>query len=402
MAFQEFTGKEYLKIDIASNFGLDKLTWDERIEWFDKNEDNLRNMIKQAKEAPLFFAGILAWEAAKRGEPSGYPISLDATSSGIQILSCLMLCRATAELCNVIDVGKRMDAYTTLYQRLCDLVGDSQKIDREDVKQAIMTAFYNSEAVPREIFGEGTPMLANFFKTMNEGAPGAWKLNEFFKQLWNPKAIINSWVLPDNFHVHVKVMGVQTRKARFNNYVVDVIRKINAAQDNGRSLGANTIHSIDGYIVREMERRCNYDPIVVANIRKWLNQAQLNVNEATPEAEMLKILDNHYKRSGIFSARVFEFIREDNIHLVDKKALTDLLDSLPAKPFEVLPVHDCFRCLPNYGNDLRRQYNRQLFEIANSRLIDDLLTQIRGKEIFAPRMDESMIYEILDTNYALS
>ena len=82
MAFQEFSGKEYLKIDIANNMGLDKEDWDVRLAWFDENESRLDTLVKQAEEPALFFAGITAWQKVCKGEPTGYPISLDATSSG--------------------------------------------------------------------------------------------------------------------------------------------------------------------------------------------------------------------------------------------------------------------------------------------------------------------------------
>lgn len=79
---QLFCGLDYLKIDIASNFGLDKKLWSERLDWFEEHKDKLHDMTKLADEPALFFAGVNAWEAVQRGEAIGYPISLDATSSG--------------------------------------------------------------------------------------------------------------------------------------------------------------------------------------------------------------------------------------------------------------------------------------------------------------------------------
>ena len=134
-----FTGKEYLKIDIANNFGLDKELWEDRIAWFDANESNLMNLYKQAEEPALMFAGILAWEKVKAGLPIGYMIGLDATCSGLQILAALTGDRRAAELCNVVNTGKREDAYTGIYMDMCGRIGEEGRIKRSDTKQAIMT-----------------------------------------------------------------------------------------------------------------------------------------------------------------------------------------------------------------------------------------------------------------------
>ena len=139
MAFQQFTGAQYIKIDIANNFGHDKLKWDERIEWFDQNESQLDTLVGKADSPALFYAGIQAWKAYKAKEPSGYPISLDATSSGLQILACLLGDRKAASLCNVVDTGKREDAYTLVYEWMLQRLGGQVHLDRDPVKRAIMT-----------------------------------------------------------------------------------------------------------------------------------------------------------------------------------------------------------------------------------------------------------------------
>ena len=135
--FQTFTGKQYLKIDIANNFGHDKLDWDDRIEWFNSHEHMLEDLVKEAEDPALFFASIQAWNQTKEGLATTYPISLDATASGIQILALLAGCEKSAKLCNVLDIGHRADAYTILYQLLLQRVGDTAKITRDDVKRAI-------------------------------------------------------------------------------------------------------------------------------------------------------------------------------------------------------------------------------------------------------------------------
>ena len=146
MTFQTFTGAQYLKIDIANNFGkdgqgraLDKLTWNERIEWFDTHEHELDSLVAKAEKPALFFAGVQAWKAYKAKEPSGYPISLDGCSWGLQILSCLLGDRKAASLCNVVDTGKREDAYTLVYEWMLQRLGGQIHLDREPVKKAIMT-----------------------------------------------------------------------------------------------------------------------------------------------------------------------------------------------------------------------------------------------------------------------
>lgn len=400
MTFQSFSGKDYLKIDIANSFGLDKENWDVRIAWFDTNEPNLENLIKQAEEPALFYAGMQAYRDAQQGKAITYPISLDATSSGIQILSALTGCRKGAELCNIVDVGHRSDCYTKLYNEMVAETGGTAKIDRKDTKRAIMTAFYASTAVPKEVFGEGK-LLDTFFEIMNKFAPGAWELNEMMIQLWNPNALSNDWVLPDNFHVHVKIMSNVEETVHFLDKPYQVNYTVNMPLEKGRSLGANMTHSVDGMIVRELVLRTGYDAERMHYVRDII-EGRACAQLLEGDDELVKTLWQHYLDCGFLSARILSYLTAGNMHLVDGNVILDLLDSLPKKPFKVISVHDCFRCLPNYGNDLRRQYNRIMAEIARSDLLSFLLSQIIGRVVKVGKHDDKLWYDILDANYALS
>lgn len=404
--FQTFTPREYLKIDIANNFGLDKDDWDQRIAWFDQHESQLRELVASADEPALFFAGVLAWENVLAGKPIGYMVSLDATSSGLQLLAALTGDRKAATLCNVIDAGHRADAYTGIYAEMVGEMGETAKITRDQCKEGIMTSLYGSTAMPKKIFGEGA-LLDMFYKTMRENAPAAWELNEAFLAVWDPTVDMHSWVLPDNFHVHVKVMDQEKETVHFLNQPFDVFYNVNRPAESGRSLGANCIHSIDGMIVRELTRRCSYKPEIVNMLRVILDTSDGTSplgDTMTQDDEMVCTLWDHYNDTGYLSARIIDHLNADNIGYVDGSVIRELLDSLPEKPFKVVSIHDCFRCLPTYGNDLRRQYNIQLQMIAQSNLLSVLLGQIIGKpgRVHIGKLDPDLHLEIIDTNYALS
>lgn len=411
MSFQTFTPIEYLKIDVANNFGHDKLTWDERLDWFKANESNLAGLQDQAAEPALYFAGVNAYYKAKEGRSINYPISLDATASGAQILAALIGCRKSALLCNVLDNGTRMDLYTAIYEimqgTLAAEEGDDSpifegvSITRKDVKSAVMTSLYGSKAQPKKVFGEGD-LLHLFYEVMQTAAPGIWQLNEALLALWQPTFSSYDWVLPDNFHVHVKVMDKEYTKSSFLD--VDFVTEawVNRPMDTGLSIGANTVHSIDGMIVREISRRCSYAPDQILNLLEILTSNQpRGCSLHRGKDKLVATLWKHYLASGFLSARILENLDQDNMGLVDEVKIAELIKTLPEKPFPVLAIHDCFRVLANYGNDLRRQYNRLLSEIAGSNLLTFLASQIVRDTVTATKHGD-IADEILESNYALS
>ena len=418
MTFQTFTGREYLQIDMANSYGLDKKSWDFRIKWFQEtmaeiihDDVKIHTLMQKADQPALLFAGVESYRNMLAGRPDGYPISLDATSSGIQLLSVMASDRKSAALCNVVDSGQRENAYMVLYERMMERLAnqglidpnDTSRLSPEECKQAIMTAFYSSKAQPRRIFGEG-PVLDTFYETLSEEAPGAWEITEAMLDIWDENAYENSWVMPDNFHVRVKVMDTVQDSVRFDGVPHDVSYSVNRPIKNGRSLGANLVHSVDGLIAREITRRSTVDRTTISAIAYESferNHAGLNRQK---DDDLLQYL-YHYRASGFMTTRIFEVLDEHNggiMTLEEQAVLKDIIDSMPPKPFNVLIVHDCFRVLPNHANAIRKMYNRLLMELAKSEMLSFLMTQIVGRLITITKPDPELWTEIMDANYALS
>ena len=409
---QTFTPKQYLKIDIANQFGLDKEDWDTRITWFDEHREvieldpkhpALRELIREAENPAMFFAGSQAWKAAQAGQEIGYAISLDATASGAQILSILIGDEKSARLCNVVDTGHREDLYTNVFKlmsnRIADLLADP--LDRSPVKTAVMTGLYGSQAEPRKAFPNPSRLQA-FYQTMEEDLTGIWQLNNWLLDRWDPTAFSYDWVLPDNFHVHTKVENDVQGVFGFAGEGYQFKYTVNMPSLEGKSIAANVVHSIDGLLVREVMRRCSYDTTQIDKVRFLLRKPFLHaLPKDRPQDELLKTLWSHYQDMGFFSARILDLIDENNLHLIDREPLLKLLDTLPKAPFPVLSVHDCFRVHPNHANDLRRTVNQVMHEIAASEMLSFITSQLVGYLQPITKMAD-IADRVLEANYILS
>lgn len=259
---QKFTGLEYILIDIANNYGLDKELWDDRITWakgfLTQPIDEQNEAIEMLADEPyLTRKAVNAYHDAVNGVPTGHIVLLDATASGQQIMACLIGCPTTAANVNLVNTGKRED----VYQKVTDIM--DMGFMRKEVKYPIMTHYYNSKAKPKEIFGADTPELAKFYEVLAQELPGAEEVMEDINSCWQGDALQHVWTLPDGHTAWVPVMVESNGKNLPEKIEVDEMDgatftykyEVNMPSAKGISLPANVVHSIDGYIVREMIRR---------------------------------------------------------------------------------------------------------------------------------------------------
>jgi len=278
---KKFTGIEYIKIDIANQYGyeFDKKTWKERIHWTNTNIKVLEDLELIAKEPILYAKAVRALRDAEKGKATGFIMGLDATASGLQIMACLIGCHTTAANVNLADTGKREDIYSKVADRVNKVTGLSYS--KADVKKPVMTTFYGSKKQPEELFGKGTDELKQFHNIITEQLPGAMECMKDMQDCWNPFALTHQWTLPDGHVARVPVMQAIDKKVEIDelNHATYTFRAYeNKPAAKGLSLAANIIHSIDGYIVREMVRRADLMGFALPTIHDsfWASPNHMN------------------------------------------------------------------------------------------------------------------------------
>lgn len=310
---QKFTAYEYIKIDLANQFGMDKTNWDVRIDWATKFIEQpitvIDEKIRAAKEPILALKAYNAIKDAKAGIPTGFLMSLDGTASGLQIMACMSGCIVTASNCNLVDTGNRENAYDRVAKLMTAKTVFTYTADQ--VKKAVMTTFYGSTAQPKAIFGEDTHELSMYYETLYELFPGAMDVMYAIQSCQDPSALNYTCTFPDGHTSSVNVMAPIDKKieideldhATFTHRVY-----VNQSVDFDLSLPANIVQGTDGYIVRDMYR---------------LAEEQL--------FELLTIHDSFWA-SPNFMQNVRENYRDVLCSIADGNLLQDVLREITGNP----------------------------------------------------------------------
>ena len=408
-----FNGMQWIAIDLANHYGLDKETFETRLEWAKTHLDELETLSDKAEVPELYLKGVMALRKAQQGIPTGHLVGLDAVCSGVQIMSALTGCHKGARATGLVDPEVRADAYSTCTKEMQRILGTTLSITRQQAKDAMMKAFYASKKEPKVIFGEDTPELDAFYKAISTIAPGAWGLLQDLVASWNPTTLSHEWKLPDGFDVKVKVMKkveklIEVDELDHSRFTYTYY--VNEAEKFGLSNAANVVHSVDAYVLRTVHRRCNYKTEMVERASKLINK-ELN-DRANGDHKLwfmvkdkLEYYCDQYDRSGIADVVVLEYLNPKDMGYLSTEHLESLQKIVAAmliyEPFEVVAIHDEYKCHPNNMNALRGVYREVLAELADSDLIQDLLNQLYKANGKYKKQSNTLGNVIRQSNYAL-
>lgn len=160
-------GFEYMKLYLATTFGLSSQSFAKRLDWFDANFEEFYDLyykspylfytkvVSLAKEKFQFlsvFLAILSYVDSKGKALIGLPILFDCSCSGIQHLSALCADISLAKMVNVISSEEeKSDFYSIAANYVMNLLSESKNnvnlsrlnINRTIMKIPVMTIPYN-------------------------------------------------------------------------------------------------------------------------------------------------------------------------------------------------------------------------------------------------------------------
>jgi DNA-directed RNA polymerase len=336
---KKFSGWQYLLIDVANNFGLDKQNWDVRIKWTEDNIEHLEDFVNEASNRMLYIKSVHALRDVLAGEATGHMMGIDACSSGVQIMSALIGDHKGAANCGLINTGHREDFYTNLVTEMNRILPEHKQIGigahltHKNVKQAGMTSLYGSKAAPRNLFGEDSEELDAFYNAMQNLVPGALEVMEDLLECWNPHALNHTFTLPDGHTASIDVLVPVEKRIEIDeldHHTFTYRAHVNMPDSNGVSIVANVVQAVDAYIAREMIRKAY------------------------------------------------------------------------AQGIPMVVVHDDYRTSPQDMNEIRQNYIDVMAELAESTILSDIASELTGQKLKLNKYSNTLSKYIRDSEYALS
>jgi len=287
-SFMDDEAERWLRFQVATTYGLDKETLNDRLSWTYENEwlieriatDPIGNLSdwEGAEEPFQFLAACEEFYACviKRCRVStGLPIAIDATCSGLQILAGLAKDESTAHLVNVIPSCKPQDAYQVIAETSKPNIPIKLRSDwdRKCTKRTVMTIPYNAKPFSNrsyirealkdkelEVDKEELTQTVNAVRdAMNVIVPGPMRVMKWIEEEVS-KAIKRGateleWKTPSGF-----VVSQQIFKKEFERITLQVLGQCNMKVSTGDSdrvdkarhkaaTAPNLIHSLDASLL---------------------------------------------------------------------------------------------------------------------------------------------------------
>lgn len=298
-------------------------------------------------------------QQALDSEKTGIFIGADANASGIQLMSMLKGCRTSAAS---VGLTAHNDFYVLADQMAqLEVEGDSRKV----FKQCSMQHFYGGVKTPRELLGEEN--LPKFYETLKTIAPGCQTLLEELQAIYWATPVFE-WHLPDGFHVQQPVIETQRIEVTLphnSNVKFGYAYKTLVKRDQGLEMAANVVHSVDGYVARELIFRAANGEKNDELLPKLSHAIKSASNNGKHECfSLYKLLNTPQKMWPMLG---LEFLQKAYKYCLGFNALPS---------FDVISIHDDFKCHPNFLGHVKMLYAFILADIAESNLIKNIVEEI--------------------------
>ena len=287
-AYMTPEAEDWLAFQVATTYGLDKATMQERLDWVKNNT----HLISCVASDPILH--IHEWETAD--EPwqflsacdeyyhcvlkcdrhfTSLPVATDATCSGLQILAGLAKDKNTASLVNVLPSDKPQDAYAVVARTAAPFCPNSIRnhMDRKVVKRVVMTVPYNAKPFSNRGYikdalkekgieidkDDLTKTVEAVRNAMDEVVPGPMAVMEWIEEqvaiaIDNGKTEL-TWSTPSGFVVTQKLMKKDTIRIALQ--LMGDCKLTVATQDSDEvdkqhhknATAPNLIHSLDASLL---------------------------------------------------------------------------------------------------------------------------------------------------------
>lgn len=359
---------------------------------------------------------------ALSNQPVEYFVGLDTKQSGMLIQILLTRCHVSMENFGILDNTNK-----DIYMEFKGVLGDS--LSRDEIKKCVIPRFYDS--VKCIIDRVGKTRAEKFFEAYSKMLPKPDMLRQLMHDAWDDDAMKYMWVLPDGLEVVQVVEEIPDFRGNYSDdydftddediaktnkigFTTGMGKNINASvyysklgtrikeYDQGtKSLGANLIHSLDAWIMRELIMRCAKAKFYQKKLKQVL-WTRRDMEICSKNKAKIERLMSIWRETGICSLRVLHFLSKGAIIPKDYyDAIVKSVEHCPRDSFDVIAVHDEFMAHPRYAGQMQQAFNYILVELYEGRYLDYAGKVFGFNPMKIDAVDPKISKAIADSDYLL-